>query len=190
MKTGNITLAIRVDDKWQWKTVITLILVALLIFLIIYSVIAIRTNSQFDIYYSLNTRHNDQELIKVIDSAQDYIYFAIYFFTKNSIADALVRAKRRGVNVMGIMDRDASKNSNLKILEKLQAAKIYVLTQKHLEGIMHIKALVTEKAYVSGSYNWTDSATNVNDEILEIGTNQSVRKQYLEIIKKLLLVNN
>jgi hypothetical protein len=71
----------------------------------------------------------------------------------------------------------------------LVAANIRVLTQKHPEGIMHIKALVTENAYASGSYNWTDGANNVNDEVLEIGTNENVRKQYLAIIKRLLITN-
>ena len=33
---------------------------------------------------------------------------------------------------------------------------------------MHLKVLVTEK-HASGSYNWTSAATNLNDEVLEVG---------------------
>jgi hypothetical protein len=55
---------------------------------------------------------------------------------------------------------------------------------------MHIKSLVTEDAYVSGSFNWTQSATISNDEIIEIGSNEGVRKKYLEIIQKLLQKND
>jgi phosphatidylserine/phosphatidylglycerophosphate/cardiolipin synthase-like enzyme len=51
---------------------------------------------------------------------------------------------------------------------------------------MHLKALVTEKQYVSGSFNWTASATNLNDEVLEIGSDPTVRKQYEDILKTLI----
>jgi phosphatidylserine/phosphatidylglycerophosphate/cardiolipin synthase-like enzyme len=190
MKNENISLELRNSGRWNWKTIGISVCVAFTMVLAVLAINSKMISSQFNVYYSLNTRHNDQELIKVIDDANKYVYFAIYFFTKNSIADALIRAKNRGVDVIGIMDRDASLNSNAKILERLGSANIQILTQRHPEGIMHIKALVTEDAYASGSYNWTDSANNVNDEVLEIGTNESVRKQYLAIIKKILTINN
>ena len=105
------------------------------------------------------------------------------------IADALVRAKERGVVVWGIMDKEGSMSANKSILEKLQSAGIPIETQKHPDGIMHIKAIVTDKAYASGSYNWTSSATKVNDEVLEIGTNQYVHDEYFKILKRVLVSN-
>ena len=146
--------------------------------------------SQFRVIYSLDQKANNKEIINLIDNANRYIYFAIYYFTKEDIATALIRAKNRGVNVWGITDREASFGSNKNIVEKLRNAGIDVGVQKNQEGIMHIKALVTEKAYASGSYNWTGSATISNNEILEIGTNEGVRKQYLEILKKVLQESN
>ena len=59
----------------------------------------------------------------------------------------------------------------------------------HPNGIMHVKALVTESAYASGSYNWTGSATNVNDEVLEIGADPGLRSAYEAILKKLFAAN-
>ena len=141
------------------------------------------------VIYSLDKKENDQEIIKLIDNANKYIYFAIFTFTKDNIADALVRAKERGVLVWGITDLEQTNSNNKQIVEKLLSAKIPIETQKHTDGIMHIKAIVTEKAYASGSYNWTDSATNHNDEILEIGTNKYLHDKYLAIIEKLLVTN-
>ncbi len=146
-------------------------------------------DSQFKVMYSLDGRHNDQEVVKLIEAARSYAYFAIYYFTKDSIADALVRAKNRGVRVMGIMDREASRDSNKRILDKLISAGIPVETQKHPSGIMHMKLLVTDRAYASGSYNWTASATTENDEVLEIGTNRRLHDRYAEIIKEVLSAN-
>ena len=51
---------------------------------------------------------------------------------------------------------------------------------------MHIKAIVTDSAYAIGSYNWTGSATTENDELLEIGTDATLRQSYENILKRLL----
>jgi len=147
-------------------------------------------NSQTRVLYSLDARQNDQEIVKLIDNAHQYAYFAVYTFTKDDIADALIRAKKRGVVVWGITDRDQAASSfESPLVARLEAAGIPVETQKHMDGIMHVKALVTENAYASGSYNWTESATVANDEVLEIGTNPYVHKYYFEIVKKILLAN-
>ena len=141
------------------------------------------------VIYSLDQKQNDQELIALINEAEEYIYFAIYTFTLPSIADALVEAKKRGVDVRGIVDSEQSANSyGAPIIATLLNAGIPIVTEKHVtgNGIMHIKLLVTEQAYAFGSYNWTKSATTINDEILEIGTDTKLRQAYENILKKLL----
>ena len=145
--------------------------------------------TQFKVVYSLDTKHVDQEIIRLINEADSYVYFGIYYFSKTDIADALVRAHKRGILVAGITDREGAVGNNKNVIVSLRSAGIPVITQKHPEGIMHLKVLVTDKAYASGSYNWTRSATEVNDEVLEISTNESVRRQYLTIIKKVLSAN-
>jgi len=141
------------------------------------------------VIYSLDQKQNDQELIALINEAEDYIYFAIYTFTLPSIADALVNAKKRGVDVRGIVDSGQAIDSyGAPIVKMLLDGGVSVVTEKHAtgNGIMHIKLLVTEQAYAFGSYNWTKSATTINDEILEIGTDKALRQTYENILTKLL----
>ncbi len=141
------------------------------------------------VIYSLDSKQNDQELIALINDAEEHVYFAIYTFTLPNIADALVEAKKRGVDVRGIVDSKQSSNSyGAPIVATMSAAGIPIVTEKHAtgNGIMHIKLLVTEKAYAFGSYNWTRSATTINDEILEIGTDPPLRQAYENILKRLL----
>lgn len=178
----------RSSDLFRKFTIATLIVIILFIGTT-FVIINWHYNSQFKIYYSLDTHQNDKEIIHAIDNADKYVYFAIYYFTKGNIADALIRAKKRGLIVRGISDAVATREGNKATIEKLRESGIDVETQQHQEGIMHLKVLVTDKAYASGSYNWTASATNVNDEILEISTNDSMRAKYLAIIKKVLSVN-
>jgi hypothetical protein len=140
------------------------------------------------VIYSLDQKQNDKEIIALIEAAKSHIYFAIYTFTLNSIADALVEAKKRGIEVRGIMDSGQSSNSyGAPITAKLLAAGIPLVVEKHAtgNGIMHIKMIVTDSSYALGSYNWTNSATTINDEILEIGTDEILRQTYENILKKL-----
>jgi len=148
-----------------------------------------QVSSEFKVVYSLDNRATDQEIVKLINDADQYVYFAIYYFSKENIAHALIRARQRGVKVWGITDAAASLDNNRKVVEKLRAGGIEIETQKHLDGIMHMKAVVSDKAYASGSFNWTQAATEANDEVLEIGTNKGVHDQYLSIIRKVLLKN-
>ncbi len=140
------------------------------------------------VLYSLDKKQNDQEIIALIHGAKAKVYFAIYEFTLKDVADALVAAKKRGLDVRGLVDSGESANSyDRPIIEELVAAGIPVETEKHADGsgIMHIKALVTDEAYALGSYNWTGSATTENDELLEIGTDPSLRQTYETILTRL-----
>ncbi|MDE1975565.1 MAG: hypothetical protein KGI49_03600 [Patescibacteria group bacterium] len=165
------------------------LLLAAVIFIVWITAIRPAGVSGIRVVYSLDARQNDKEIIHLIDSADKYVYFAVYYFTVKDIADALVRAKNRGVEVRGITDAAAAAESGKGIVAGLRAAGILLEVQKHQDGIMHIKAIVTDKAYASGSYNWTAAATNANDEVLEIGTDPAVREQYLAIVKKVIAAN-
>jgi phosphatidylserine/phosphatidylglycerophosphate/cardiolipin synthase-like enzyme len=170
------------------RLIVELSVALVLIFVVVFSAHA-EIGSEFKVVYSLDHRDTDQEIVKLVNNANHYVYFAIYYFSKENIAEALIRAKQRGLDVRGITDAAASLDANRQVVAELRAAGVPLETQKHLDGIMHMKALVTDKAYASGSFNWTGAATEANDEVLEIGTNASVRDQYLSIIKKVLLKN-
>ncbi len=140
------------------------------------------------VLYSLDAKQNDKEIITLIDAAKSKIYFAIYTFTLKNIADALVAAKERGVAVYGVVDSgQAASSYGAPIIKQLVDAGIPVVTEKHStgNGIMHLKTIVTESAYATGSYNWTKSGTTLNDEILEIGTDPVLRQTYENILRRL-----
>lgn len=141
--------------------------------------------SEIKVYYNRDRQLN-REIIKLTQDADKFVYFAIYTFTKLDLKDALLAAKYRGLDVRGVMDRNQTKDIELqnKIVGELRKAGIPVFEHDH-SAIMHLKVLVTDKAYASGSYNWTASGTNTNDEILEIGNRESLRKDYQNILEKL-----
>ncbi|HEX3100053.1 MAG TPA: phospholipase D-like domain-containing protein [Patescibacteria group bacterium] len=133
---------------------------------------------QVRVYYNHDIRAN-QEITNTIQDANKFVYFAIYTFTRDDIRDALLAAEHRGLEVRGIMDKNQSKSidAQKQIVKELQDAGIEIVFNNH-NYIMHMKTVVTDKGYVSGSYNWTAAATDNNDEIIEVGNDETIRKQY------------
>ena len=141
--------------------------------------------NRIHVYYNHDEKL-DGQIVETIQDADKFVYFAIYTFTKTSIQDALLAAKYRGLIVIGITDTDQynSLADQKKIINALRDDGIPVYEQ-HTSGIMHMKAVVTDKAYASGSFNWTTSANTINDEVLEVGTEPAVRSQYEKILLEL-----
>jgi phosphatidylserine/phosphatidylglycerophosphate/cardiolipin synthase-like enzyme len=140
---------------------------------------------EIEVYYNQDHALNT-EVINQIQDADRFVYFSVYTFTRGDIKDALLAAKYRGLTVVGLTDKDqyASAAGQKELIDSLRAAGIPVYEQNHV-GIMHTKVLVTDKAYASGSYNWTSSATNINDEVLEVGHDDAIRQQYQDILEEM-----
>src|SRR6188472_3632123 len=77
------------------------------------------------IYYNQQTEANKQ-VVQTIQYANQFVYFAIYTFTRDDIKDALLGAKHRGLDVRGVVDRDQTNKieSQNKIVKELAAAGI------------------------------------------------------------------
>jgi phosphatidylserine/phosphatidylglycerophosphate/cardiolipin synthase-like enzyme len=138
------------------------------------------------IYYNHDITANT-EITRTIQDADKFVYFAIYTFTREDIRDALLAAKYRGLEVKGIIDKKQAQSleSQRAIVRELQNAGITIIFNNH-DYIMHLKTVVTDKGYVSGSYNWTAAATDNNDEIIEVGNDEEIRRQYQKTIEEII----
>lgn len=114
-------------------------------------------------------------ILREIDSAKQELLVAVYAFTSDDLATALVQAKKRGVAVQVVVDREfdrANENSKGRLLEaqKIPVRRVSGSAAKMAEkdaGLMHQKFAVIDRRIVfTGSYNWTHSAENRNDENL------------------------
>ncbi|HEX3095762.1 MAG TPA: phospholipase D-like domain-containing protein [Patescibacteria group bacterium] len=141
---------------------------------------------QVKVYYNHDVQANAQ-VVRTIEDANKFVYFAIYTFTREDIKDALLGAKHRGLEVRGIVDRKQTESldNQRSIINELVKAGIPIVYNDH-SYIMHMKTVVTDKGYVSGSYNWTAAATDNNDEIIEVGRDDSIRRQYEKTVKEVI----
>jgi phosphatidylserine/phosphatidylglycerophosphate/cardiolipin synthase-like enzyme len=120
-----------------------------------------------------------QGLIKQIDQAKKSIRVMAYGFTQPELAQALVKAKKRGVQVELIQD-DKSANNNREALEPLFLAGIEIRSDGE-HAIFHNKVmLIDDDIVITGSYNFTKSAEKRNAENIVIFRSAYAAKRYAE----------
>ena len=134
-------------------------------------------------------------ILREIEKAKKELLVAVYAFTSDDLATALVQAKKRGVSVQVIIDREfdaANERSKGHLLEaqKIPVRRLSGIKTTTIEkdgGIMHQKFAVIDRNLVfTGSYNWTHSADALNDENLllfrDAGTlAEEYRKAFLSL---------
>ncbi len=142
--------------------------VSILTFLVIFLCITISifTLAKTEVYFSLYD-NPQKEIIKNINQAGASINIAMYIFTDREIALPLVKAHERGVKVRLYLDKDQV---------DYQYSQSRFLVQKGIKAristnsyIMHNKfVIIDNRILLTGSYNWTFSANNRNDENLMV----------------------
>jgi len=137
-------------------------------------------------------RGADEVVVGFIDGCDTFCDVAIYSLTHDPIADAIIRAHQRGVVVRVLMDKTQAGNKYADD-EKLEAAGVDV-RRDHQKGIMHNKFLIGDgrnapKAVLTGSYNFTKSATERNAENFVIIRISYVVRAFKEEFEKLWAAN-
>lgn len=130
--------------------------------------------SWFELYFtdptspvaSQQTGGADGPLVRAIDGARLSVDIAAYSFSLDSIRDALIRARHRGVQVRLVMESDNLERSDP---QRLKDAGIPILGDRR-QGLMHDKFVVIDRAEVwTGSMNFTDAgAYEDNNNLLRI----------------------
>lgn len=106
----------------------------------------------------------DTRLVSLVNNAKKSVHVLAYSFTLDRLADALIEADKNGVDVRGVFDRESAEENQGADYFQLRDAGLDV----HLDGedgLMHNKAIIVDGQTVAfGSYNFTASAENRNDE--------------------------
>ncbi|MBI4675964.1 MAG: hypothetical protein HY748_00075 [Elusimicrobia bacterium] len=109
------------------------------------------------------------ELVQAVDSSKKTIEAALFGITLTEVAEALVRARDRGVAVRVVM------NQNHVFPQRTRSKEVQFLMDKGIDmrtargnrsyGVQHNKICVFDgKLLKTGSFNWTFSANNYNYE--------------------------
>lgn len=120
------------------------------------------------------------QLATVLSSAEESIYFLAFSFTSNDLG-AIVRAKAaEGLEIHGVMDEEQIKSNQGTEFDPFRQAELDVLIDG-IPGQMHHKLfIIDEKIVVIGSYNFSQSAEQRNDENVLIVYNEDIAEQYIQ----------
>jgi len=114
-------------------------------------------------------------IIREIQQAKNELLVAVYAFTSDELATVVVQAKKRGLAVQVVIDRDFDAGNERSKGKFLEAQRIPVRRIAAIKsnppvkdaGLMHQKfAILDRSAVLTGSYNWTHAADRLNDENL------------------------
>lgn len=105
----------------------------------------------------------ENNIVKLIDNAQERIDAAVYAINNKDIVNAIKKAHKRGVKIRILTDRLQAANKSSKVKELYGFGVNIRVHSKH--KIEHNKfAIFDGKKAVSGSYNWTQPASTKNSE--------------------------
>ena len=107
-------------------------------------------------------------IVAAIRAAKQQILVQAFSFTSRALAGALIAAKRRGVEVHVLADREQTFSGEASRIPDLANAGIPVLLEVRFQSahnkVMVMDAGTANAAVVTGSYNWTYAAQYKNAE--------------------------
>jgi phosphatidylserine/phosphatidylglycerophosphate/cardiolipin synthase-like enzyme len=125
----------------------------------------------------------------LIEDADHSALFMVFSFTHSDLKDALIDAKKAGVEVAGILDEGQTKpwySQDEALAEG--GVPTYIDGNKNAYGFaggkLHHKALIVDAGtdsdpfVVTGSFNWSKSADTKNDENLVVIRDPEIVNQY------------
>ncbi len=123
-------------------------------------------------------------ILDLLRSAQTSIDMLAYSFTSDAIGDVLLERAGAGVQVRVVVDEGQMSAAGSEYA-RLRQAGIDIRLDGN-EGSMHHKVIILDGAVVlTGSYNFTRSAEEYNDEAVLILHDAEIARRYLEEFERL-----
>jgi cardiolipin hydrolase len=123
-------------------------------------------------------------IIRSLNAAISDAKICVFTISDDLITEAIINAKRRGVDVLILTDNDKLYDLGSDII-RLTREGIVVKTD-NTSNHMHHKFMITDdRILVNGSYNWTRSAANYNQENITVTDDSVLVRSFLEEFDKL-----
>jgi phosphatidylserine/phosphatidylglycerophosphate/cardiolipin synthase-like enzyme len=145
--------------------------------------VVIGGGKNIEVYFSPTDGATDA-IVKEIDNANTDLQFALLIHTSNETGTAIFNAKRRNVNIRGIVDKDTATTGD----------EFYFLARNGVSmrmwrdsTIFHHKYCVIDgtnpasnPTLITGSHNWSAAAETTNDENLLVIHDAAIANIYLQ----------
>ncbi len=120
-----------------------------------------------------------EKVVREIARANEYVHIAMYYFSRQDIAQAVVEARNRGVEVKVFLDKSQYKRKWSKSRFLINEG-VPVRFHTHY-GLMHNKFCVIDgERVLTGSFNWTKAGNARNDENFLIISDPEIARVFEE----------
>jgi len=138
-------------------------------------------NSQVKAVFSPGNSEN--EIISLMNSAKSDIKIEMFEFSYKPLKESLLEAKKRGVSVRVILDRQSNQNKDT--FDFLKENGIDVKWAPSKFNILHSKfAIIDNKIVLVGSVNWSKNGMQKNREASVIIYSENLAKEFENIFNK------
>ena len=125
----------------------------------------------------------EDQILYWINQANTSIHILIYSFTLDSVGDVLINARNRGVDVRVVFE--VQQISQYSEYQRLRAAGLAVRNDTNSK-LMHNKLMIVDNLVVlTGSFNWSSSGEESNNENLIVIKNSYVVNMCEEEFEKI-----
>ena len=133
-------------------------------------------SSEIEIYFSPQDKQS-KRIIELIKNANHYIYMPSFLITHEKITEALIDAKKRGIDVRVIIDGNGTTTAHSK--HSILRNNGILLKTENYAGKLHSKMIIIDNEYlITGSMNFSNSGENKNDENTVIIKNSKIAKAH------------
>lgn len=114
------------------------------------------------------SKEGAKKVISMIENAQRSLKVAMYTWTHPQITESIIAAKKRGIKVEVILDRNQALGAGKKITQQLIKNGINIWIGPSHKMMHHKFMIIDDQTFVSGSANWTQAAFSRNEECFVI----------------------
>ena len=117
--------------------------------------------------------------VELVENAQESIYFMAFSFTADPIGNAVRARAEEGVTVAGVMDAEQVDSNIGTEFDAFSQAGLDVYRDGNAGQMHHKVMIIDESIVIFGSYNFTNSAEERNDETLLVIYNEDIAAQFI-----------
>ena len=125
----------------------------------------------------------DDRIIHLFDSAKESIYFSFYGFSHEGIADSMIRAVKRGLDVQFAGDYNHYSRREVGYMKFEDAVRRYpnaLMSVGNSQSIMHNKWAVVDRQFIfTGTGNISNSGTRRNDNVWFIIRSKDLAEDFI-----------
>jgi phosphatidylserine/phosphatidylglycerophosphate/cardiolipin synthase-like enzyme len=141
--------------------------------------------TEIEVYFSPDDGVADH-IIDLVTGAQESIYFLAYSFNVDKISNAMLARVQAGVTLAGVFEKTQTvANKGSSEYEPLRLAGLDVWLDANPKNMHDKIILIDGMIVITGSYNFTTSAEEKNDENILIIYNADIAALYLQHFQRI-----